>query len=154
MADTSCWVFPACPLPRQAHVTHPELKLTMDIAWATFITTPIGSVQLDDPRGPLKNKRLAMQSCSELVSALKAGSQPAGAEAVGYDVFEMRVVLASSVTMAGPSLHAWARSAGLGGWLVSTTSGMTKHESADQQLGICVSCQRVCGHETWHLGQM
>lgn len=84
----------------------------MDIAWATFITTPIGSAQLDDPRGPLLNKQLAMRSCSELVSALKAGSLPLGAGTVGVDVFEMRVVLASSVSMAGPSLHAWTRGEG------------------------------------------
>jgi hypothetical protein len=78
----------------------------------TSITATIGSAQLDDPRGPLLNKRLAMRSCSELVSALKAGSQPLGAGAVGVDVFQERVVLASSVATAGPSLHAWARGEG------------------------------------------
>lgn len=68
------------------------------------------------------NKRLGMRSCSELISTLKAGCQPQGAEVVGHDVFEMRVVLASFVTMAGPSLHAWARGEG--------SSGVVMHQQA------------------------
>lgn len=56
----------------------------------------------------LQNKRMTVRCCCQLVSTLKAISQPLNARVDRQAVMLQQVQIASLVAVAGPNVHSWA----------------------------------------------
>jgi hypothetical protein len=100
-------------LPQQGRIWQPEdlVHLLAGMVYADATTSPGGpehSIKL------LNNRRLAMRSCSQLVTTLKAASQPLAAGVMNFTAAGCRMQLECAAAGAGPTLHLWAR--GKGRW--------------------------------------
>jgi hypothetical protein len=114
-----------CCLPHQAPNLAPDdfAYLAAQIAWLDEVASPMHSAQ---PEGLLQNSRLSMRSCSQLVSGLKALSQPLPvARGSPHDNEDtcisgiMRAQLACHASVLGPSVHA--------SWLATGTVLLGSH---------------------------
>jgi hypothetical protein len=83
-----------------------EMQLTLGAYHAaTEATSPEGST----PGAELmQNKRQATRSCSQLVSSLKALSQPLPPGIAQQEVIPYVIQVAASVAVVGPTVHSWA----------------------------------------------
>jgi hypothetical protein len=100
------------------------------------LTGIVTAAEATSPRGNdlLTNRRLAMWSCSQLITTLKAASQPLAAGVMNEGVMHWRLALASSLAFAaGPAV------------LIKARGGVLERQGQSGSGGAAYSCVTGCG---------